>query len=86
MKTTRIEGEKDEQRLLDPNDWILVTENDAFLQTHPPTSDSFSDDDLTVPLWTDDYSSLWPILSESIQDKKIWEVFRWKTETEETTE
>ncbi len=74
MRTTRISftpSDDDEDRLLDSNDWILVTGNDSFLRKHPPNRKEFGDEDLDVPLWTDDYSNLFQILSG-----KIW-TFNW---------
>lgn len=70
MRTTRISfspGVEDDGLLLESNDWILVTANDSFLRKHPPKCKEFGDEDLDVPLWTDDYSNLFQILSG-----KIW--------------
>ena len=62
MKTTRICAKADEERLLDSNEWMLVTKNEEFLQSHP-SEPATSGDDRTVPLWTDQYSNLFQILS-----------------------
>ncbi len=63
LKATRISAEKDEDRLLSSNDWVLVTRNAAFLATHPSQPPFSADDDQRVPLWTDRYSNLFQILS-----------------------
>ena len=62
MKTARISANGDESRLLDTNTWVLVTNNDAFLQAHPSQPEYSTDDDLHVRLWTDQYSNLFQIL------------------------
>jgi hypothetical protein len=63
LKTTRICAEKDEDRLLSSNEWVLLTRNEAFLRAHPPKPAFSADDDQRVPLWTDQYSNLFQILS-----------------------
>lgn len=62
MKTTWINGREDDARLLDNNEWMLVTRNEEFLQANPSDLDE-PDEDLVVPLWTDQYSNLFQILS-----------------------
>lgn len=66
MKTTRIHAARQSSRLLDDNQWMLLTENEDFLQAHPPTRKQWDDDDLVVPMWTDDYSNLFRILQGGI--------------------
>jgi hypothetical protein len=63
LKITRISGEKDEDRLLSSNDWVLMTRNEAFLKAHPPKPAFSADDGQRVPLWTDQYSNLFQILN-----------------------
>jgi hypothetical protein len=63
LKTTRISAEKDEERLLSSNEWVLVTRNEAFLKAHPPQPAYSAADDQHVRLWTDQYSNLFQILS-----------------------
>lgn len=48
---------------------MLVTLNDGFLAKHPSTEEHFADDAVVVPLWTDDYSNLYQILSGSMWEK-----------------
>lgn len=71
METRQINAPGDEDRLIDSNEWVLVTRNDDFLAKNPATT-ADADDDLVVPLWTDDYSNLYQILSGS-----FWEHLRW---------
>ena len=63
MKTTRICAKGDEQRLLNGNEWVLVTRNGAFLRAHPCKPSFSAEDDQIVPLWTDQYSNLFQILN-----------------------
>jgi hypothetical protein len=69
LKISRIEAEADRSRSLDNNEWMLVTKNEAFLEKHPSSASEFSDDKMVVPLWTDDYSNLFQILSGSFWDR-----------------
>lgn len=78
MKTTRIDDVDDASLLVYQNDWILVTQNEDFLAKHPSTSETHSDDELKVRMWTDDYSNLFQILSG-----EVWKWSWWKP-TEET--
>ena len=66
MKDVRIDGAADEERMRYDNTWMLLTENDDFIRTHPPQPPTSPDDDLVVPLWTDQYSNLFQILSKGI--------------------
>jgi hypothetical protein len=66
MKYVRLCGEKNEERMRYGNSWILVTQNDDFVKSHPPRPLHSDDDDLVVPLWTDQYSNLFQILSKGI--------------------
>ncbi len=65
----------DPDRLLDANEWMLVTQNDHFLQVTPPDPPHFGDDDQIVPLWTDQYSNLFQILVP-VSAKPVSEWFR----------
>jgi hypothetical protein len=69
MKTSRIHADGDDSRSLDSNEWVLVTRNNDFLEKHPSTSAHFDDDVVVVPLWTDDYSNLFQILTGSFWQK-----------------
>ena len=69
MNISRISAAEDPSRSLDNNEWVLVTQNDDFLQKHPSTDAHSDDDNLAVPLWTDDYSNLFQILSGSFWEK-----------------
>jgi hypothetical protein len=64
MRSTKLCAEEDDARLLDNNDWMLLTRDAHFVQTHPSKSD---DDNLHVPLWTDQYSNLFQILCGGIR-------------------
>ena len=66
MKAVRIVGEANEERMLDDNTWMLLTHNNDFIKAHPPQPPTSPDDDLVVPLWTDQYSNLFQILSKGI--------------------
>ncbi len=63
MKTTRRCTQADESRLINPSEWIVVTRNEDFLRTHPSQPAKLPDNDLHVPLWTDQYSNLFRILA-----------------------
>ncbi len=62
MKSTRLCSKSDENRLVDESEWIVVTRNDDFISAHPSRPPYLPDDDLHVPLWTDQYSNLFLIL------------------------
>jgi spermidine synthase len=66
MKTVRIDGERDDERLRYSNSWILVTNNEDFVKSHPSRPLESDDDKLVVPIWTDQYSNLFLILSQGI--------------------
>jgi spermidine synthase len=70
MKFVRISDSGDKTRLSSISEWMLVTRNDAFLAAHPQKADDEDDDNLVVPLWTDQYSNLFQILSGGIG--KFW--------------
>ena len=42
---------------------MLVTRDEGFLRANPSQPPDSDDDDLQVPLWTDQYSNLFQILS-----------------------
>ena len=73
MKISRISAtytpEEENASSLCENEWVLVTLNDGFLAKHPSTEEHFADDAVVVPLWTDDYSNLYQILSGSMWEK-----------------
>ena len=73
MKISRISAtyttEEENAFSLCENEWVLVTRNDDFLTKHPSTEEFFADDAIVVPLWTDDYSNLYQILSGSFWEK-----------------
>jgi len=59
LKTTTIRGQKDDDRQLAPNEWVLATLNEDFLREYPPEP---IDPSIPAPLWTDQYSNLFQIL------------------------
>jgi len=63
MQSSRINVHADARRLLAGNEWVLVSANKEFLEAVP--SDLFDPDgvDRRIPLWTDQYSNLFQILS-----------------------
>ncbi len=63
MKSTRLCSKSDESRMVDVSKWIVVTRSDDFLSAHPSRPPHLPDDDLQVPLWTDQYSNLFRILA-----------------------
>ena len=64
MQASRIIAEGDENRLQDHSEWVLVTRNQRFLQANPSDPPDWGDDDLPAPLWTDQYSNLFQILTD----------------------
>ncbi len=54
--------EINEDRLLFDADWILLRENDHFLGSAPILPPKKTEDELTVPPWTDLFSSVFPLL------------------------
>jgi hypothetical protein len=63
MGFTRIFDVGDDTRMLTVSDWMLLTNDESFLQTHLPQTPKWSKDDPDVPLWTDQYSNMYQILS-----------------------
>ncbi len=66
MKWTRINQSCDddqEAHQMDNNEWVLVTCDEGFLRANPSEPAQNADDDLKAPLWTDQYSNLFQILS-----------------------
>ena len=59
MKTTRVETDNEGDDYY--TDYVLVTNNAAFLAAHPSTPDTGSK--LNVQLWTDKNHNLWSILN-----------------------
>ncbi len=49
--------------LADVSDWMLVTRNADLLRAISPVASPRSDNDVRVPLWTDQYSNLFRILT-----------------------
>ncbi len=60
-KTTRIVDPEDDP--IDLTDYILVTNNQAFLDANPPVVEGW-ETDLKVPLWTDQRHNLFEILEK----------------------
>jgi hypothetical protein len=77
MEISRISAEGDDTRSLDSNEWVLVTRNKDFLEKHPSSSARFDDDAVVVPLWTDDYSNLFQILTGSFWEKLKLPSWKW---------
>lgn len=59
MKTTRVETEQDGDDY--STDYVLVTNNEAFLTAHPEQPSD--DPKIDVPVWTDTYHNLFGILN-----------------------
>ncbi len=59
----RVQNEKDDERLVDLTEWVLVTKDKDFIRS---LEGRLRDTEITVPpgigLWTDDYNSLFTIL------------------------
>ncbi len=66
MQCVEIANSGDNERMINGSDWMLVKQNDAFLAAHPQEKSDAADEDLVVPLWTDQYSNLFQILSGGI--------------------
>jgi hypothetical protein len=58
-RTTRVITEESGDD--DSTDYVLVTQNEAFLKNHPADT-PLDEPQLTVPLWTDRYHNLFQIL------------------------
>jgi hypothetical protein len=63
MGSVQICTEGDKGRLQDPSNWMLMTRNDGLLRACPSTPPNSSGNDPQAPLWTDQYSNLFRILS-----------------------
>jgi hypothetical protein len=59
MHAIQIEGQKNDDRLVYGNTWVLVTANEGFVAAHP---NSEVPESAVMPLWTDQYSNLFQIL------------------------
>jgi hypothetical protein len=66
MGTTRIGTERDGDHEI--TDYVLVTNDQAFLQANPPTS-PFNEAEFDVPLWTDTRHNLFEILEREKDDE-----------------
>jgi len=62
FKSLRIITQEVEDRLTLDSDWILLTENDDLLGSVPVMPSREFNDEVAVPLWTDHFSSLFPLL------------------------
>ncbi len=64
MGVSRIDDEKfNASHLQSGSLWVLVTQNDRFLRANPSNPSDWGDDNFTAPLWTDQYSNLFQILT-----------------------
>ncbi len=59
---TRIYAEKNKELLRLRSDWMLLTKNKEFLDSHPPRLNPKSPPPRKIRLWTDHYSNLFEIL------------------------
>jgi hypothetical protein len=62
LKTVRVYGDSDRASATYRCDWLLATNNESLLAAIPPKPPPETDDDFSVPLWTDRYSNLFQIL------------------------
>ncbi|MEJ7638787.1 MAG: fused MFS/spermidine synthase [Singulisphaera sp.] len=62
LKVTRIFAEGRREWLTYDSDWMLLTRDERFLSATPTILSPDSAPELSVPLWTDDYSNLFQIL------------------------
>jgi hypothetical protein len=62
LKTARIINKEDEDRMVYDADWILLTKNEELLKSAPVIMIGEERDEGSVPLWTDHYNSLFPLL------------------------
>lgn len=63
MGASRIVGPGDADRLQSISQWVLVTKDARFLRDNPSNPSDWGDGDLQAPLWTDQYSNLFQILT-----------------------
>jgi hypothetical protein len=61
MKAIYIENDDDDSRQVSSSDWILVTNNQAFLNTGAIYEDEM-EMPASGPLWTDDFSSIFDVI------------------------
>ena len=66
MKAVKICGVDNDERGTSSNDWMLVTLNEAFVKAYATKEPESSKDNFVVPLWTDQYSNLFQILTGDI--------------------
>ncbi|MCE5269220.1 MAG: fused MFS/spermidine synthase [Planctomycetaceae bacterium] len=66
MQATQVQHdcseEEGETQALDNSEWMLVTDDKAFLQANPSTPADTAEETIKAPLWTDQYSNLFQIL------------------------
>lgn len=65
MKVLQVVTSEDGERLIFDADWMLITENDAFVGAVPGMPPPDPADRSKVTLWTDHHSSLLPLLKSS---------------------
>lgn len=63
MAVSRIDDAGNESHLQSSSLWVLVTNNDRFLRANPSSPSDWGVDDFKAPLWTDQYSNLFQILT-----------------------
>ncbi|MEN6405484.1 MAG: fused MFS/spermidine synthase [Thermoguttaceae bacterium] len=59
LKSSQVSGKADHGRRTEFSTWVLATQNDDFLRSHPSEAPA----DASAPLWTDQYSNLFQILA-----------------------
>ena len=62
MLSARVYFSGEGDPLADVSDWMLMTRNADLLRAISPVASPRSDNDVRVPLWTDQYSNLFRIL------------------------
>jgi hypothetical protein len=65
FRHTRVYAPGDYDKLLYRNYYVLVTNDESFLEKTPPQIEElpgYLARDIETPLWTDEYHSLWPLL------------------------
>jgi hypothetical protein len=62
LRATRVDSNRDEDKDLFPNDWMLLTKDEKLLAVLPAKPPEDENDDFEVPLWTDHYNNLFKIL------------------------
>jgi hypothetical protein len=58
--SAHVEDDEDEARGINCSDWVLVTRNEEFLEME--VVPYRVDEPIACPLWTDDFSSIWPLV------------------------